>query len=259
MATPFYRRELQRVARERRAGMRPWYGGRAQRRAFAPQRAAARRRRAASISRAQRGIVRTAGFYGRYGRGGELKFHDVDLDDAIIATGGTITDTINIIPQGVTEKTRVGRRCTIKKIQWRYDVTLPQTSVPTETADTVRVIMYLDKQCNGAAATALMILETDDFQSFNNLANTSRFTILMDRVHNMNSPSGAWDGAADNFGKDKQSYTFFKTCNIKLEYDDTAATGVLTTIRSNNLGVLILGGSGYAGISSKIRLRFSDE
>ncbi len=35
---------------------------------------------------------------------GELKFHDLDIDDAAIAAGGTISQvSCNLIAQGVTE------------------------------------------------------------------------------------------------------------------------------------------------------------
>ncbi len=71
------------------------------------------------------GRDRVGGYYGRYANGGELKFHDVDLVDAVVAAGFNVTETINIIAQGVTESTRVGRKCTIKSINWHWRVNLP--------------------------------------------------------------------------------------------------------------------------------------
>ncbi len=209
---------------------------------------------------AQKGHLQTSGYYGRFsGPSAELKFHDVDLDDALIAQAGTITGTINIIAQDVTEKTRVGRKCTIMAINWRYDIVLNDTGTANTTAESVRVIMYLDKQTNGAPATALEILETDDYQSFNNLANKSRFMILLDRQHDLSATSGSGQNAADVFGEVIQSGTFFKKVNIPIEYDNSASTGAITTIRSNNIGVLLLAKDGnLCTFASKIRLRFSD-
>ncbi len=211
------------------------------------------------------GYYRKSGYYGRYGAGSakpELKFHDIDVDDAVIAAGATIQNagTINIIAQDTTESTRVGRKCTIRNINWRYKMRLPATSTQVDTGDTVRMILYLDKQCNGTTAVTTDILETADFQSFNNLANKSRFRILLDRTYPMFAMAGSGRGTTDTlaFGETIKVGTFFKKCSIPIEYDNTATTGALTTIRSNNLGVMLLSESGLASFSSKFRLRFSD-
>ena len=50
----------------------------------------------------------------------------------------------------------------------------------------MRVMLYHDKQANGATAAVLDILESADYQSFNNLVNSGRFRILMDRTYAMN-------------------------------------------------------------------------
>ncbi len=211
-----------------------------------------------------RGYLRRAGFYGRYSNGGELKFHDIDVDDAIVATGGSIQNggTINIIPQGVLENTRVGRKCTIKAINWRYVVSVPAVDATgaAREGDVVRMILYVDKQTNGATAAVLDILQTADFQSFNNLSNKGRFRILMDRTHVVNYLSGTGSGgAADNdYSRATLTGSYYKKCAIPIEYDDSASTGVLTTIRTNNLCCLFISEQGIAGVASKFRLRFSD-
>ncbi len=195
----------------------------------------------------------------RLGFTGELKFHDVALDDAVIASGGNITPTINIIPQGVTEIQRIGRKCTLRSVHWKYRVDLPEVNAVAtpNTIDEVRVIMYLDKQCNGLTAVATDILETATIRSFRNLANSGRFTILMDRLHVIN-----WGTLASSVATEIQQaevvreYSFNKKCEIPIEFN--AGNGVLTEIRSNNLGVLLVGLNGTAGFLSSIRLRFSD-
>lgn len=210
-----------------------------------------------------RGYTRRAGYFGRYQYGtdgpGELKFHDVDLDDAVVATGGTITPTINIIPQGVTEIQRVGRKCTIRSINWRYRITLPEVDAlgTPNPSEMIRIILYHDKQTNGAAATVTGILESADFQSFNNLANKGRFNILLDKSVSLNYQTLASDGAnVVSQGGTQRDLTFFKKCTIPIEFD--AASGVITEIRSNNLGVLLISSNGICGFDSKFRLRFSD-
>ncbi len=189
----------------------------------------------------------------------ELKFHDLDIDDTVVAAGGNIAeDSVLTIAQGTTESQRIGRKCVVKGIGWRFRIALPVTSAPAETSDVIRVILYLDKQCNGASAAVLDIVETADYQSFNQLASKSRFRTLMDRTYDIKAHSGSFDGTNDQFGEDSISDTFFKKVNIPIEYDNSATTGVITSIRSNNIGVLLLGFAGHAGFSSKMRIRFSD-
>ncbi len=206
------------------------------------------------------GYQRTSGFYGRFGAGGELKFHDIDVDDASIAVNGTILNTgsVNLIAQGVTESTRVGRKCCIKKINWRFSLEKVSTTVLTSGDEIIRVMLYLDKQCNGATATVAGILASDDYQSFNNLANTARFTILMDRTYAMNNPTNTvLAGPIYAYGTMNIQDSFFKTVDIPLEFGGVA--GIITEIRSNNIGVLVLSKTGsLVNFDSKMRLRFSD-
>ncbi len=205
------------------------------------------------------GYTRRSGYYGRYARtSGELKFHDVDLDDAVVAATGGITASVNLIPQGVTEKTRVGRKCVIKSMMMRYEWFLPGQTGSGNTAEVCRMIIFLDKQANGATASIATngVLESADFQSFNDLANSGRFRILCDRVISLNSSAGGGNGTTEDYGIVKKSGSFYKKMNIPLEF--SATTGAITEIRSNNIGVILICEGGLAGFSSKIRLRFSD-
>ncbi len=220
--------------------------------------AAFKKRRIVKAPRA--GFQRTSGFYGRFtGANAELKFHDLDIDDAVVAQNGTIAeDSCNGIAQGVTESQRIGRKCVIKNIGWRYTLLRQLESAAVGLApEAVRVILYLDKQANGATATVTGILESDDYQSFNNLANTSRFKILMDRTHTLQVGTSAGDGTTNDTNGWQLDASFFKKCNIPIEFDST--TGAITEVRSNNIGVLLLGKTGASGVfNSKMRLRFSD-
>lgn len=186
----------------------------------------------------------------------ELKFHDVDLNDATIAAGVNVTPSINLIAQGTGESQRIGRKVTIKQIGWRFQLLLPGQADITTSTETVRVIMYLDKQANKLTAAATDILETANFQSFNNLSNRKRFRTLMDRVYTLNTGVGAGDGTANDTGPTAIDDTFFKKVNIPLEFN--AAAGALSEITSNNIGVLLIGLNGTAAFDSKIRLRYTD-
>lgn len=190
---------------------------------------------------------------------GELKFHDVIIDDAVIATGGVIVPTINIIPQGITEVQRIGRKCTIKSINWKYRLDIPEIDAQADAGngDVVRIIVYLDKQTNGATAAVTDILETNDEHSFRNLANVGRFTILMDKMHVLLYGTLASDGAGlVSSAAVIREYSFYKKCDIPIEFN--AAAGVLTEMRSNNIGVLLVARSGTSRLQSTFRLRFTD-
>ncbi|MFQ0997896.1 hypothetical protein [Gilliamella sp. CG33] len=201
---------------------------------------------------------------GRRATIGELKFHDVGFSDAVIAaTGAIIEDSVLTIAQGTTESTRIGRKVRVKSINWRFTLQLPTTATPAETADSIRIILYLDKQANGATATVTGILETAAFNAYRNLANTGRFVILMDRFYALNSQSGAGNPVGEqgiNFGIHRKELSFNKTCDIPIEYDNSFTTGVISTMRSNNIGVLGITQAGLAGMTtSNMRIRFSDQ
>ncbi len=220
-------------------------------------------RRAAVMGRlrgaAAAGTYRRVGYYRPVGSNQELKFHDVDLDDALISSGGTVTDSICKIAQGVTEVQRIGRKAVIKKIGWRYQLSIAEQDAQSTpvSADTVRVILYQDMQCNGASAAFNDLLESTDFQSFSNLVNRGRFRVLMDRTHALSVRTLASDGAGVVSSSGiKQNYSFYKACNIPIEFN--AATGAITEIRSNNIGVLVVSNAGVVNMDSKFRLRFTD-
>ncbi len=186
-----------------------------------------------------------------------MKFFDTVKAATAAATTGTISNlSLNLIPQGVTESQRIGRKCTIKSLHIRGEYTLPTTSTPASTTDRVRTIIYLDKQTNGVTATVTGILESAAINSFNNLANQSRFTILSDKTFSMNMTAGAYDGTNDQFGKISRPFMYNKKCNIPIEFDST--TGAITEIRSNNLGLLTISQVGDVLLAYTARVRYSD-
>ncbi len=194
---------------------------------------------------------------GRFaGAGAELKFHDVDLDDVNIDSSGTITDSVVKIQQGTGEVARIGRKCTVRSIGWKFNIVLNNQTSSASAFDVVRVIMYIDKQCNGATAGVTDILESTDFESFNNLSNKSRFRTLMDRVYEVNSTSGGGDGTTEDYAGHIIHDAFYKKVNIPIEYNSTA--GAIGEIRSNNIGVLLISRGSKCVFGSKIRIRFSD-
>lgn len=211
-------------------------------------------------SRSGPGYTRSSGYYGRFsGAAGELKFFDLDSNNSSISNTGDINSSWNLIAQGVTENTRVGRKCTIKIIEWKWNLILPEinSGATAGPADIIRMILYVDKQANGQTAAVEDILESTDFQSFYNLANQQRFRIILDKTTCLNAESLAYDGiGAAQQASHMKAGSMRKLCNIPIEY--SSVTGALTEIRSNNIGLLVISKSNKGALVSKVRMRFSD-
>jgi len=215
-----------------------------------------------TLTSAQRGYMRTGGYYGRY-RGrratqAEMKFLDTTLTTTA-AAAGSLSGSLNIVAQGDTESQRNGRKITIKQISIRATLLMNNSTAVTDTSEEVRFLLVQDKQANGAAATVLDVLETASVRAFNNLANKSRFNILVDKRFSLNQMGATPTGAAYTFGELTQNFALYKKCNIPIEYDNSATTGAITTIRSNNLFFILLGETGaLATMSSTTRIRYTD-
>ena len=171
---------------------------------------------------------------------GELKFLDTTVDDAIIAAGGVVTPTINVMVQGIAESERIGRKCTIRSIMWRGSLTLPEaeTQGAPGAAERFRLILYQDKQANGATAAGTDILEAVTVDDYRNLVNVGRFNLLCDQHIVLNYLTTS-HFAVNSFSNAEvhTNFSFFKKCNIPLEF--SGVNGTIDEIRSNNLGLLI--------------------
>ena len=200
------------------------------------------------------GRTRTSGFYGRYQpKGTEHKFLDTSFAQATVPTAGLISyPSVNFVPQGAGESERVGRKVVLRNLLLRYVVVLNNTTTAGSTEDVVRTIVFLDKQCNGQAATVTDILATANHLSFNNLANKGRFSILCDQSTDINS-NGA---IAAGFGEKVETRSKYLRLNHPIEF--SGATGAITEIRSNNIGILIISKGANSLWNATVRIRYSD-
>lgn len=208
------------------------------------------------------GYDRTGGYYGRYApiktMSQELKYHDLTANDGVVDANGD-TVALNLIPQGVTATTRVGRVCTIKSIGYHWCAVLPDiVSVSNVVSDTMRIMLVLDKQANGAMPSITDVLTTATFQSFNNLANSKRFRVLYDKNIVLNPTGISLNVAGTGFAHGEVAIrgSFYKKCNIPIEYSST--TGAIGEVKSNNLFLLYISAAGLVGMQGTLRLRFTD-
>ncbi len=207
----------------------------------------------------------------------EKKFYDQVLGATTINAVATLIDadsvhgdcqTIVGIPQGTTESTRIGRKCTITNIYIRLNVEFIANAQSDLTAanfahETIRLMLFWDKQANGAAATSTDILETNFWSSFRNLANNKRFNILFDKTYVYNAGAiAAGNGTANDSQVIIKDYNIRISKKVFIPIEYLLTTGALVSnIASNNVGMLIWGKHGSRMVvrnDSRIRIRFID-
>lgn len=210
------------------------------------------------------GYTRSAGYYGRFNRSRlqglpeEKKFFDGELTTTAVPSAGTIlTPSMNLITAGAGESQRIGRKCKITSLHLKGRLILQQTTQNT-VSNITRIIVYLDKQCNGAAATVGDILDlgqTDDYLAFRNLQNTQRFRILHDKTYTQNYTAGGGNGTASQYPETVRYFKLNINCNEQLEFD--GSTGAITDLTSNNFGILAIAETNNTStIAYQYRLRF---
>ncbi len=203
-----------------------------------------------------RGYVRVAGFYGKTGSSGELKFVDFSTGDSTISAAMR-NQNLSVIPQNDTESGRDGRKCTIKSVAIRGHFKLTGPTSATDASCRVRCRLVLDMQTNGADFAATDLLSTDVIDSFSNLAQSSRFKVLMDKVYTLNATGAAPSGAAFIAMEKTVNVSVYKKLDIPMEYNSTATTGAVATQRSNSLHWVVQTSDGeIVAEATQIRIRF---
>lgn len=212
----------------------------------------------AALPAAYRGTARTSGYYGRFAPlGTELKFYDQGAGPTTASSSGTIaSSSLVTVASGTGESQRVGRKITLASIHLRVVASLNATTTASNTDDGLRVIVYWDKQCNGATATVTDILETADYLSFNNLSNKNRFSILADKMVDVSATAGAYNGSLNQFATHAVTKSMHLRCRLPIEFSST--TGAISEIRSNNIGLLVISDNGQIQYRYQSRVRFGD-
>lgn len=245
----------------------------------------ARHATAASMNRTQlRALDKyTAGIYQRQGAyrrsipyGGDTKYADMGIGmlGTATATGGvagTIVTFYNMssafgpggagapaatllgIPQGTTKNTRIGNKIFVKRIRAHLSIILPTVT----SGEILRVILYKDKQANGAAATVTNIMENaavQNWESFQAMDYVDRITIIKDRIINLNPTIGV----SSTSNTPMTLYMkFTHKANCEVHYSST--TGALTEVQSDNYGIMLVGLNGTATVAGTLRVTFIDK
>lgn len=214
--------------------------------------------RNANYPRVVPGYTRTVGAYGRANPRGPLlekKFLDTSIVNGSDCSAGTVLNTLNAVPQGTTDQTRIGNKITIKNINLHGFASMDDMTTGVFQDGILRVILYIDKQANGATAAVTDILKTAALASFRNMDQVDRFTILKDKTFLV--PVRCTNALHTNQGY--RPWKMNLKCNIPVHFSST--TGAITEIRSNNIGLLYITDSAVTNPAfvGTARIKFLDD
>ncbi len=104
----------------------------------------------------------------------------------------------------------------------------------------------------------MIIVVFADIQDQKNLDNSKRFTTLLDRTISINSMGGFGGDTTVAMLPVSKSFQYFKRMNMPVIYNDSATTGAIATINSNNLVLMYISEKGKCGVKGKLRVRYMD-
>lgn len=220
------------------------------------KRTAQQRKAAYSKRRKTQQTVVLATPYARRRSTPELKFFDTTKAGTAVATAGTIFDSsLLLMQEGNTDSTRIGNKIQLKSLMIRgtYVVT---SATPAAGSNVVRIIVYQDRQANGATAAVTDILNTADYRSFNNMDNTDRFRTLCEEVIEYNCQSAAGDGTANVTSEQVRTFFLKKRLDIPIKYKGNA--GTIADVASNNIGVLVIAREATGAVEYIARCKYVD-
>lgn len=195
----------------------------------------------------------------------EKKWFDTYNTGTTLAVAGStpIEPCLNLITQGAGESQMIGRRICVKSVEMKFDLMKEAgTNANVDgvnNQDAYRLLLVWDRQCNGAAASWLDVMENNDYYSERNLENSTRFTILKEWLGTMDQVVFA-DGTDYSSGRQLRAMKKFRKVNIDMEFnaEQTPGTRDITEVRTSNL--LIIGASkrGTITYQGRARVRYTD-
>lgn len=186
----------------------------------------------------------------------EIKFFDTPFGSVTIPVAGTAIQSPNLVPQGTQETSHVGRAYRIIYLGLKYLLAIPSQPFTSQSGDAVRLIVYLDKQANGALAAVTDVLTSAGMFSFYNPHNADRFEILDDAVFSLST--GAFDNTTGAFESAPVYKHVIRNYDIVVDIETTGTTGAVTGIKSNNIGIFWLSFNGFATVVGSTEVQFMD-
>jgi len=223
---------------------------------------------------ASRSIYRTGGNYNQvlprsFGsklamtQGPEKKFKDTAITapafgDGAVTVGASTITPCNIMLQGNSGVTRLGRQITIKSVAFNLMI----KPAATTTAGLCRFMLIWDMQANGASPVITDILGFNDaavtvaneITAAMNMSNRERFKVIVDK----RIPIGS-TVATQAFAPVIQHGEKFRKCNQIVTFNAGNA-GDITDIATGSLHFVFMTTAGVANcsVNGNVRIRYTD-
>ncbi len=188
----------------------------------------------------------------------EIKWRDNVIVFSGDLTAGAIAPNLVFIAEGDSKLQRIGREVTILHMELRYDVELPESHLATrpKKGDVARMIIYVDKQCNGASALITDVLLLASYLSPYNVENEDRFVILYDHSTDANYGGLTSNPLMTQFDQSAVIKHYEMQMNLNIPIDYSGVAGFTSQITSNIMGMIVLTRFADTNISGWLRLRF---
>lgn len=209
-----------------------WYGMPGKRR-YLPHRRAGRRRAYRGGRFKKGGKTRRSCLLGTHP---EKKFVDLALTPSPTVTG--TVSLLSLIPQDVTESSRIGRKAIVTDILIKGHVQIAAGANQADGNNRVRFDIVQDMQTNGATFTVADYCNTAgtaDINSYRDLSHAKRFKTLASKTMTVNAASGGGDGTTNWTAQTWRPFQMSVKCCITIEYDASVATGVIATQAVNSI------------------------
>lgn len=212
----------------------------------------------------------------------ERKYFDTTLANTAIPASAdwTATEFDLVLPAntfnlcspgpGTAINQRVGRKILVHAIKIRgvlnFTIVTAQTQVPA--SPTIRLVVFQDKQTNGAQAQGEQIMAApgtaaaqNAISSYQNLANFGRFQVLKDKVYRFNDGVAVNNASATTVSADYGSIPFKFNINFRkpvVVHFNATGTALVADIVDNSFHIIANADTAGSGISYEARAVYTD-
>lgn len=175
----------------------------------------------------------------------EKKYFDVTNNADTASTSGEVIP-LGALAEGNQDNNRIGNEVTWKSLAYHFQCTQATT---VSTGGLCRVILFIDRQCNGVAPSVTTVLQAADFRSFINIDYQKRFQILDDTTVSVCAGAGIATAAIVA----PVWIARFKSIDLAAMFGSTS-----TSALTNALFMLVISDVSTINFSFVSRARFTD-
>ena len=181
---------------------------------------------------------------------GEWKYLDTTINTACDTTGSMTL--VNGLQPGTGASQRIGMKVMLRSMELSLVNSVPPV---TGTDQNHRFLVLLDRQCNGAAPTALTdFLTPGNYLGMRSLVNRRRFKIILDKRCSLN--------ASGEPGSDRLWKFYIKFRRPIIVEFNAGVAGTIADIVTNSLYIISVGqaaaGVGAGTLLGYCRIRYTD-